>query len=181
MVRDDIVKVVTVGTSSTSLETRGHLQPDLTVQLIIIPSPTSGSHGTTFGGNVLSTRLAHHVLTRLSDVEFLSTLANTNQSLSNLLSRLPTLFPSLIPTSVRGRGFILGIPFAHPDMPGRFVELARERGLLLLTAGTDCVRILPSLNVSKEECEKAVKVMESVGVVMMQEGWTKEGRGTAAV
>ena len=52
--------------------------------------------------------------------------------------------------------------------------------MLLLTAGTDCVRILPSLNVSKEECEKAVKVMESVGVVMMQEGWTKEGRGTAA-
>lgn len=129
---------------------------------------------------MLSTRLAHHVLTRLSSVDFLSTLATTTQSLSHLLARLPTLFPTLIPSTVRGRGLILGIPFAHPDMPGRFVELARERGLLLLTAGTDCVRILPSLNVGKDECEKAAKVMESVGVVMVQEGWTKDGRATVA-
>jgi len=51
---------------------------------------------------------------------------------------------------------------------------------LLLTAGTDCVRVLPSLNVSEQECERAAAVMESVGVVMVEEeGWTKEGRGVA--
>lgn len=46
-----------------------------------------------------------------------------------------------------------------------------------MTAGTDCVRVLPSLNVSEEECRRAVGVMESVGVVMVEEeGWTKEGK-----
>ena len=42
------------------------------------------------------------------------------------------------------------------------------------------MRVLPSLNVSEEECERAVAVMESVGVVMVEEeGWTKEGRRVA--
>jgi acetylornithine aminotransferase len=45
--------------------------------------------------------------------------------------------------------------------PQRLVELARERGLFLLTAGKDCVRLLPSLNVSEEEVSHAVDVIES--------------------
>lgn len=140
----------------------------------------SGSHGTTFGGNVLCTRLAHHVLSRLSAPSFLTTLDTTTTHLNSLLDRLPSLFPKLIPAPIRGRGLILGIPFSHPDMPGRFVQLCRERGVLLLTAGTDCVRVLPSLNVSEEECRRAVEVMESVGVVMEGEGWTPEGWGKVA-
>lgn len=147
LVRDEVVKVVTVG-----------------------------SHGTTFGGNVLCTRLAHHVLQRLSTPTFVSELESTSAYLSTLLNRLPTLFPELIPAPPRGRGLILGIPFSNTTMPGRFVELCRERGVLLLTAGTDCVRVLPSLNVTKAECEKAVAVMESVGEVMIEEGWTKDGK-----
>jgi acetylornithine aminotransferase len=146
----------------------------------VVKAVTVGSHGTTFGGNVLCTRLAHHVLTRLSHPDFLSSLSTTTSSLSTLLARLPTLFPKLIPSPIRGRGLILGIPFSHPDMPGRFVQLCRERGLLLLTAGTDCVRVLPSLNVSEEECKRAVEVMESVGVVMEGEGGTPEGWGKVA-
>ena len=43
----------------------------------------------------------------------------------------------------------------------RLVELARERGVLLLTAGADCVRLVPSLNVSEEEVSHAVDVIES--------------------
>jgi acetylornithine aminotransferase len=147
LVRDEVVKVVTVG-----------------------------SHGTTFGGNVLCTRLAHHVLSRLSAPEFLTEMESTSAHLSSLLDRLPTLFPTLIPAAPRGRGLILGVPFAHTSMPGRFVELCRERGVLLLTAGTDCVRVLPSLNVTKEECDKAVGVMESVATLMVEEGWTKDGK-----
>ncbi|CED84851.1 acetylornithine aminotransferase [Phaffia rhodozyma] len=160
----------------------------------VVKAVTVGSHGTTFGGNVLSTRLAHHVLTRLSAPSFLSNLHSTSQTLVDCLSRFPSLFPTLVsqtPTpydpspsspssaAIRGRGLILGIPFVHPAMPGRFVELCRERGVLLLTAGTDCVRLLPSLNVTIEECKKAVEVMESVGVVMVEEGWSVDGLNKA--
>lgn len=39
--------------------------------------------------------------------------------------------------------------------------MARERGVLLLTAGTDAVRLVPSLNVNKEEVDVCVDVLES--------------------
>ena len=41
------------------------------------------------------------------------------------------------------------------------MKLARERGLLVLTAGSDAVRLLPSLNISREEADLAADVLES--------------------
>lgn len=68
-----------------------------------------------------------------------------------------------------------GIPFAHPNAPGELVKKARERGVLLLTAGADAVRLVPSLIVTKEECEKAVGVVESCLALMQEEGkWGKQ-------
>jgi acetylornithine aminotransferase len=129
----------------------------------------------------MATRLAHHVLHRLSEPTFLSHLTTTADHLSTLLDRLPKLFPSLINGPIRGRGFIRGIPFdiaTSPDAPGEVVRRARERGLLLLTAGSDAVRLIPSLIVTKEECDFASGVIESVLAGMVQDGWG-EGRKRA--
>lgn len=64
---------------------------------------------------------------------------------------------------------MLGIPFAHPQAPGELVKRARMRGVLLLTAGSDAVRLVPSLTVTREECDHAVGVIESCLVTMQQE------------
>lgn len=67
-----------------------------------------------------------------------------------------------------------GIPFANPNAPGELVRLARQRGVLLLTAGADAVRLVPSLVVTEEECERAVGVIESCLAIMEGEGkWGK--------
>lgn len=47
--------------------------------------------------------------------------------------------------------------------------MARDRGLLILTAGKDAVRIVPSLNAKPEEVEFAVDVLESCLVLMGDE------------
>ena len=59
---------------------------------------------------------------------------------------------------------MLGIPFRkeRADAPSELVKRARERGVLLLMAGSDAVRLVPSLNVSIEEVDMAVDVIESV-------------------
>jgi acetylornithine aminotransferase len=67
---------------------------------------------------------------------------------------------------VRGRGLILGLGFKDADGPAKLVALARERGVLLLTAGKDAVRFVPSLTVSKEEVDRALDVVESCLTVM---------------
>ena len=75
-------------------------------------------------------------------------------------------FPNTIQPEIRGRGLILGIGFHDEKIPSQMVSLARERGVLILTAGKDAVRLVPSLNVGKEEVDMAVDVLEGcLGVV----------------
>ena len=62
---------------------------------------------------------------------------------------------------VRGKGLILGLGFRNTSHPAALVSLARERGLLLLSAGKDAVRFVPSLNVGRAEVDNAVDVLES--------------------
>jgi acetylornithine aminotransferase len=77
------------------------------------------------------------------------------------LELLPRWFPEILQPKIRGRGLILGLGFRDDKVPGRVVSMARERGVFVLTAGKDAVRIVPSLNVGKEEIDVAVDVIES--------------------
>ncbi|THH17606.1 hypothetical protein EW146_g3234 [Bondarzewia mesenterica] len=131
---------------------------------------TIGTHGTTFGGSPLACALGHHVLSRLSEQAFVSHMMETSAYLIGRLSQLSGWFPELIGPTVRGRGLILGLEFKREGDPGRLIELARERGLLLLTAGKDCVRLVPSLNVARDEVAFAVDVIESCLALMGNSG-----------
>lgn len=128
--------------------------------------PNSGSHGTTFGGSPLSTCVAHHVLTRLSQ---LPDLKPRSELLKTRLNELADAYPDLISSEVRGRGFLLGVPFRNTTHPGRALALARERGLLILVAGSDAVRIVPSLTISEAEIHKACDILEAVLEVLRKE------------
>jgi acetylornithine aminotransferase len=122
-------------------------------------------HGTTFGGSPLACSVGFHVLDRLSQSDFVSHLMKTSAFLLNRLERLSGWFPELVGT-VRGRGLIVGLAMLRDGDTQRLVDLARERGLLLLTAGKDCVRMVPSLNVSEEDASHAIDVIESCLDVM---------------
>jgi acetylornithine aminotransferase len=120
----------------------------------------TGTHGTTFGGSPLACSIGFHVLDRLSQREFVSHLKRTSAYLVHRLERLSGWFPELV-GPIRGRGLIIGLVLLRDGHPQQLVELARERGVLLLTAGKDCVRMVPSLNVREEEVSHAVDVIES--------------------
>lgn len=130
-----------------------------------------GSHGTTFGGQPLATAIGVHVLQRLSQPGFSAKMRETAQHLDELLGRLPGLFPELVQEGLRGRGLIRGIGFKDEKAPAELVKRARERGVLLLSAGSDAVRCVPALIVTKEECDKAIGVMETCLAMMVEEGW----------
>ncbi|KAI0772647.1 acetylornithine and succinylornithine aminotransferase [Irpex lacteus] len=122
---------------------------------------TVGTHGTTFGGSPLACALGFHVLSRVSEPSFAAKAAETSSYLHSRLSQLPTWFPEILEPRVRGRGFILGLGLRNKEHPAKLVGMARERGVLLLTAGSDAVRIIPSLTISREEVDVAVDVLES--------------------
>lgn len=128
----------------------------------IAETMTAGTHGTTFGGSPLACAVGYHVLSRLSAPEFAQQLQESSDYLQARLARLTEWFPSLLEEQIRGRGMILGLGFKDTSIPAKVVDLARERGLFVLTAGSDAVRIVPSLNIGKEEIDQAVDVLESV-------------------
>ena len=100
------------------------------------------------------------MLSQLSRQEFVRNMMGTSALLLNRLERLSEWFPSLM-GEIRGRGLMIGLVMRREGDPQRLVELARERGLLLLTCGKDCVRLVPSLNVKDTEVSDAVDVIES--------------------
>ncbi|KAJ6539101.1 acetylornithine aminotransferase [Mycena capillaripes] len=120
---------------------------------------TAGTHGTTFGGSPLACAIGHHVLTRLADSSSGAQIAASSVYLGERLDELPVRFPEVLESKVRGRGLIRGLGFLDAGHPGTVVEMARNRGVFVLTAGKNVVRIVPSLNVGREEIDTAVDVI----------------------
>lgn len=136
-----------------------------------------GDHGTTFGGGPLTSRIAHHVLGRLSHPDFAPKMLESSRHLFDRLDRVKELFPDLISSaggdgawpSPRGRGLLVGVSLAEPSNASKMVKLARERGVIVLSAGADTIRLTPSLIVTKEQVDKAVDVLESCLLVLRKE------------
>ena len=117
----------------------------------------TGDHGTTFGGNPLACRLAHYIFSRLSETELQQGVLQKEKVLRKGLDRLRKRFPEVI-KEVRGRGLILGLQITQDPTP--IVTAARERGLLIITCGTNTLRFVPPLIISDEEIEEGLEKLE---------------------
>ncbi len=114
-----------------------------------------GDHGTTFGGNPLAAAAARVVLGELQSPGFLAEVERKgNKIQANVRSwNLP------IVKQVRGMGLMIGIAVSIP--PGDVVKACRERGLLVLTAGEDTVRLLPPLVISDGEIDTGLAALKA--------------------
>ena len=116
-----------------------------------------GDHGTTFGGNPMACRLAHYMVGRLADPKLARDVATKGDLFRKRFATLSDRFPGLV-SEVRGRGLILGLQLTEDPAP--IVKAARERGLLVITAGTNTLRFVPSLLVSEDEINQGVDILE---------------------
>jgi acetylornithine aminotransferase len=115
-----------------------------------------GTHGTTFGGNPLAMAAA---LATLATMEQENMLARVNQLHATLINRLKQIqdsYPEKV-LQVRGRGLLLGMEFNQPV--AEIVGHAREKGLLLLQAGPQVIRFLPSFITTEAEIEQAAEIL----------------------
>jgi acetylornithine aminotransferase len=117
----------------------------------------TGDHGTTFGGNPLGARVAHHVVQRLANPQLLQAVRAKEALFRRRFARLAERWPESV-TEVRGQGLLLGVQLDRNPEP--VVQAARERGLLVITAGTNTLRFVPSLTVTGEEIEAGCDLLE---------------------
>lgn len=117
----------------------------------------AGDHGTTFGGNPLASRVAHYVLSRLSDPKLQSSVLAKEKIFRRHFEALQQKHPDLI-TEIRGKGLILGLQLSQDPTP--VIQAARERGLLVITCGTNTLRFVPPLVISDEEIESGMRILD---------------------
>ncbi|KAL9611737.1 MAG: hypothetical protein Q9167_003623 [Letrouitia subvulpina] len=118
----------------------------------------TGDHGTTFGGNPLACRLAHYIFSRLSDPLLQSSVLRKEKTFVNGLRRLQEQFPNQV-GEIRGRGLILGMQMSTDATP--IVTACRERGLLVITCGTNTLRFVPPLIISEAEIQQGLRILET--------------------
>ncbi|ONH66296.1 Acetylornithine aminotransferase, mitochondrial [Cyberlindnera fabianii] len=122
-----------------------------------------GDHGTTYGGNPLGARVGSYVLSQVSDVDFLSDVSKKSEIFKSYFEELKKDFPESI-VEVRGEGLLLGIQFKED--PSKIVDAARERGLLVITAGGNTVRFVPALNIKDDVIKAGLDIFrDAVGAV----------------
>jgi acetylornithine/N-succinyldiaminopimelate aminotransferase len=115
-----------------------------------------GDHGSTFGGNPLAASAARVVLGVLGSPGFLEAVAKKGE---RILAEARSWKHPLV-KEARGIGLMVGI--AVTVAPDKIKELCIGRGLLVLTAGTDVVRLLPPLVIADDEIDRGMAILKEV-------------------
>ncbi|MGI6611602.1 MAG: acetylornithine transaminase [Limnochordia bacterium] len=118
-----------------------------------------GTHASTFGGGPFITRVALAAMQAIEDEQLVAAAAAAGEYLQNALRLMAERYPKLI-GEVRGAGCLIGVELQVPA--ASFVSEAMKRGLLLITAGPQVVRLLPPLNVTTAQMNEALSTFEDV-------------------
>ena len=118
-----------------------------------------GSHGSTFGGNPLAMSVGNAVLDQIFKKGFLKNVQKSSKHFISELNKIKEDYPEII-KEVRGIGLLLGLQLYNDQT--KFIKKLEDNKLLTMKAGENVVRILPPLNVKKQEIDVAIKIIRKV-------------------
>lgn len=145
----------------------------------VAPFINTGDHGTTFGGNPFACRIAHHIFGRLANPDLQEDVRVKSTLFFSAFDTMKEKFPGVL-AEVRGRGMIVGYQLteAAKAKAAEVVTAARERGLLIITAGDGVIRIVPPLVISSEEINHGLLILEdAMRAVFKSEEQVRETKG----
>jgi len=123
-----------------------------------------GAHASTFGGNPVACAAALTTIALLQE-ELVENAARMGAYLMDRMRDWPARFP--IVGEVRGLGLMIGIEIVRDqkakeraaDLRDRIEQLAFERGLLVLGAGENTLRLSPPLTITRDQCDFALETL----------------------
>ena len=124
----------------------------------LAPAFGPGSHGSTFGGNKLAMAAALETLHIMKEAGFMEEVRSKSTILMEQLQLAFRDHPKI--SAVRGLGMMIGIETSASL--SKIVEAARQKGLIILTAGENVIRLLPPLTISREEIQQGIAVLKEV-------------------
>ena len=117
-----------------------------------------GSHASTFGGGCLACRAALAVLKAIQKEKILSKVKSSGEYLLSRLNALRSKRPIMV--DIRGRGLMIGVELRAYAKEA--AEQSMRRGLLINCTHERVLRLMPALNVTKGEIDKAVYILDEV-------------------
>ena len=120
---------------------------------ILVP----GDHASTFGGNPISCASAKVVLEKLLNGGVLQNVKDTGEYLKLKLNELKEQYPII--KDVRGVGLMAGIELTIEAK--EIMTKAMEKGLLIIGAGSNVIRFVPPLIISRNDTDKMISILES--------------------
>ena len=123
-----------------------------------------GAHGSTYGGNPVALAALLETI-KLLEGGLIANAETRGNQIQAGLRPLMERFPGMV-SDVRGKGLMIGIQFDSGESAAAVQMQAFDRGLLVLEAGDNCVRMSPPLVVTETEAATAVRIFsESVAHV----------------
>ena len=124
-----------------------------------------GAHASTFGGNPVAVAASLATI-QLLERELLANAARMGAHIMDRMRDWPRRFPHV--GEVRGLGLMIGIEIVHdqrskeraPELRDRVTTMAFERGLLVLGAGRNSIRLSPPLIITRDQADFAVDTLE---------------------
>ena len=117
-----------------------------------------GTHGSTFGGNPMSCAVANEVVSIVSEKDFLNDVLEKEQLFLDLLSEFKT---KGIFSEVRSAGLWIGCDLIDKNA-NEVLDQAYDAGLIMVSAGSSCLRLAPALNITNEEIEQGINLLKEV-------------------
>ncbi|MDE6530474.1 MAG: aspartate aminotransferase family protein [Lachnospiraceae bacterium] len=128
----------------------------LMTQKVADHSLVAGDHGTTYGGNPLAGAAVCKVMELFEKKDVLNNVVSVSSYLEEQLDALKADHRDIIDR--RGRGLMQGLEFDHPV--GDILKRALEEGLVLINAGTNVIRFLPPLVITREHVDEMMMILK---------------------
>lgn len=120
-------------------------------------SLTSGDHGTTYGGNPLAAAAINIVLDLFEENHIIDNVRNVGAYLAEQLDKLVEDYDVM--ETRRGIGLMQGLVCREPVGP--ILNKALEKGLILINAGTNIIRFVPPLIITKEDVDQMITILRA--------------------
>ncbi|WP_455481479.1 acetylornithine transaminase [Bartonella sp. B12(2025)] len=116
-------------------------------------SMTPGTHGSTFGGNLLGMAVGNSVLDIILEAGFLHHVQHMGNKLKSGLSSILNIYPDII-CAIQGVGLMIGIQCVVPS--NVVVSALENEYVLSVSANNNVVRLLPPLIITEEEIDESL-------------------------
>ncbi len=118
-----------------------------------------GDHGTTYGGNPLACAAVNAVFEQFEELQLLQHVQEIAAYLEEKLDALAAKHSCI--QERRGMGLMQGLQLEEGKPVGEIITAAREKGLLVISAEHNVLRMLPPLVITKADVDKAVEILDS--------------------